>query len=121
MATSDPNDRLPLTEPAREILLALAGSDLHGYAIMQEVARRTDGQVTLHPGTLYRAIARLVTLGYVEEPTTGRAAAREDARRRYYRLTRLGRSVLAAEIERLDRQISAARLRLAGSRPGAGS
>lgn len=101
---------LPLTPVAFEILLALADGDQHGYRIMQEVESRSDGRVTLHPGTLYRALARMLESGLIEElderPTKG-----DDERRRYYRLTPIGIAVARAEAERLASQVKAARAR----------
>ena len=103
----DVRRHLPLTPVALEIMLALAGGDRHGYDIMQEVERRSSGGIALHPGTLYRALARLLDERLIDElderPGDG------DARRRYYRLTPLGRDVARAEIERLAGQVSAAR------------
>ena len=92
----DPNRFLPLSPHQFHILLALAGQDRHGYAVIQEVERRTEGTLRLGTGTLYTAISRLVELGLIVD--TGRA----DERRRYYRLLPLGRSVLRAETARLE-------------------
>jgi DNA-binding PadR family transcriptional regulator len=106
-----PQSLLPLTAVAFEILLTLADSDSHGYHIMQEVDRRTDGAITLHPGTLYRALARLLEEELIDEVAEDEQSDREDIRRRYYRLTRFGRAVLAAEAARLERQVREARAR----------
>lgn len=95
-----PERFLPLAPVWFEILLALAGGDLHGYAVMQEVARRSEGTVTLHPGSLYRALARLLEDALIEE-LENRPADRDDERRRYYRLTPLGRAVARVETTRL--------------------
>jgi len=97
---------LPLRPIELEILVAVADRERHGYAIHKEVARRTGGQVELEPGTLYRALRRLLEAGLVAErrPTAG-----EDDRRRTYRLTDLGRRVTAAEIDRVAGLVSAAR------------
>jgi len=81
-------------------LLALAGEDLHGYGIMQEVARQSGGQYRLGPGTLYDNLKKLMVQGLVEE-TTHRSSV-DDPRRRYYRLKALGRGVLSAEVARLQ-------------------
>ena len=105
-----PESLLPLTAVAFEILLTLSDADAHGYHVMQEVERRTGGAITLHPGTLYRALARLLDQTLIEE-LDGRAASRDDERRRSYRLTRLGRTVLKAEAERLEQQVREARAR----------
>ncbi len=104
----------PLTPVAFEILLALADGERHGYFIMQEVERRSDGRLSLHPGTLYRALNRLLGERLIDEVTGPAAAATgepHDARRRYYRLTDLGRAVAAAEAARLASQVSAARMK----------
>ena len=90
------------------ILLSLAGDDLHGYAIIQDVAARTDGEVKLTASTLYAAMRRLLEQGWIEELTT-RPRTDDDPRRRYYRLTALGRSMARAEAERLERLAAMAR------------
>jgi DNA-binding PadR family transcriptional regulator len=105
-----PDEHLPLTPVAFEILLALAAGALHGYAILQDIDARTGGRLSLHAGTLYRALARLAEAGLLEE-LEGRPDAGVDERRRYYRLTRLGRRVAAAEAARLERQVGVARAR----------
>ena len=87
----------PLSAPVFQILLSLAGGELHGYAIIGDIAARTDGEVRLTASTLYAAIRRLVDAGWIEEPAERPAAERDDARRRYYRLTPEGRKVLAAQ------------------------
>jgi DNA-binding PadR family transcriptional regulator len=101
---------LPLSPAILHILLALAGEERHGYAIMQEVARQSDGQYKLGPGTLYDNLQKLVNHGMVEE--SSRRAADDDPRRRYYRLTSFGRRVLTAEIARLESVIREARAHL---------
>ena len=100
---------LPLTPVVFEIALALAAGERHGYEIMQDVERRTDGQIVLHPGTLYRALGRLLDQGLIEELDERPAAGEDDERRRYYRLSALGQAVARAEVERLASQVSAAR------------
>jgi len=110
----DPRSLLPLTAVAFEILLTVSDGDCHGYQIMQAVDTRTDGAIVLHPGTLYRALARLLDESLIEELTSPRqrpAADDDDERRRYYRLTKFGREVLAAEAARLSRQVDEARAR----------
>jgi DNA-binding PadR family transcriptional regulator len=104
----DPQAALPLTPVAFEILLSLAEEDRHGYHVMHSVEQRTDGRITLHAGTLYRALARLVETGLIEE-LDERPDPRTDERRRYYRLTPYGRDVAAAEAARLESQVRAAR------------
>lgn len=108
---------LPLTPVVFEITLALAGGERHGYEIMQDVERRTDGHIVLHPGTLYRALGRLLDQGLIEELDERPAAGDDDERRRYYRLSALGRAVARAEVERLASQVSAARRLFRGGRP----
>jgi DNA-binding PadR family transcriptional regulator len=108
-----PEAFLPLTPVAFEILLALAEGEQHGYSIMREVERRSAGAVTLHPGTLYRALARLLESGLIEERPD---RAHDDERRRYYRMTERGREVGRAEALRLESQLAAARIRLLGVR-----
>lgn len=100
---------LPLTPVVFEIALALAAGERHGYEIMQEVERRTEGQIVLHPGTLYRALSRLLDQGLIEELDERPADGHDDERRRYYRLTPLGHQVARSEVERLASQVSAAR------------
>ena len=104
----EPDSLLPLTPVAFEILLSLAEEERHGYHIMQSVERRTDGRISLHAGTLYRALARLVDAGLIEE-LDERPDPATDERRRYYHLTSFGREVAHAEAVRLDSQVRAAR------------
>jgi DNA-binding PadR family transcriptional regulator len=111
--SSDPGDLLPLTPAALNVLLALADGERHGYGIMLEVRERTGGRVRLGPGTLYGAIKRLKEGGVIEEsgqkrPDPGEAPD-DERRRRYYRLSGFGGEVLAAEVERLDGLVRAAR------------
>jgi DNA-binding PadR family transcriptional regulator len=105
---------LPLTPVVLEISMALAAGERHGYDLMQEVERRSDGRIVLHPGTLYRALARLLDQQLIEELEP--RADENDERRRYYRLTPLGRAVVRAEIERLASQVAAARRLFRGGR-----
>jgi DNA-binding PadR family transcriptional regulator len=106
---------LPLAPATLHILLALAAEDLHGYGIMQEVARQSEGRYKLGPGTLYDNLQRMMKQRMVEE--VGGRAEDEGSRRRYYRLSTLGRGVLAAEITRLEGVVKEARLHLKGLRP----
>jgi DNA-binding PadR family transcriptional regulator len=92
-----------------QILLALAAEERHGYAIMQEVARFTEGALALEAGTLYRALHRMLESGWIVESARRPAADMDDQRRRYYRLTPAGRRVASAEAERLARLVTAAR------------
>jgi DNA-binding PadR family transcriptional regulator len=91
------------------ILLALAAEERHGYAILSEVEGLTDGEIQLEPGTLYRALHRMLKDGWVVESTRRPAADQDDERRRYYRLTPAGRRVAMAEAERLQRLVNVAR------------
>ncbi len=102
---------LPLTPVVFEILIALAAGEQHGYAIMQEVTRRTDGRIDLHPGTLYRALGRLLDGRLIEELAERPPSSADDERRRYYRLTAFGAAVARAETERLEAQVATARSR----------
>jgi DNA-binding PadR family transcriptional regulator len=101
----------PLTPSVFHILLALAGGERHGYAIMREVAEQSGGRMRLGPGTLYGSLRRLVEDGLIEETETRPDPALDDERRRYYRLTAEGRRVAQAEAERLDSLAQAARAR----------
>ena len=92
-----------------QVLLALAEEERHGYGIMQEAARLSGGEVEIEPGTLYRALHRMLDAGWVVESGRRPAADVDDERRRYYRLTTLGRRVASAEAERLARLVAAAR------------
>lgn len=92
---------LPLPQAVFQILVALADQDRHGYAIMQDVAARTDGALELSPGTLYGSIKRMLDDGLIVEITSRPSPEEDDERRRYYRITRFGRDVAQAEAERL--------------------
>jgi DNA-binding PadR family transcriptional regulator len=102
MADKAPADFLPLHQNWFHILLSLVGAEQHGYGIMQEVLERTDGAVRIWPATLYGTLQRLIEDGLIEESDERPAADLDDARRRYYRLTRLGRTVLDLECERMQ-------------------
>ena len=104
----DPRKFLPLTPAVLEILLALAEEDLHGYAIMREVERRTDGETRLGPGTLYRSVRQLLERGWIREADERPDPKLDDERRRYYRLTDLGRRAATAEVERLEELVRTA-------------
>ena len=117
--TDDSNLFLPLSPATLHILLALAGENLHGYGIMQEVARQSECRYKLGPGTLYDNLQRMLDQGLVQEAAR-RAASRtsnDDPRRRYYRLSSLGRGVLSGEIARLEDVARDARLRLQIAKP----
>jgi len=99
---ASPESFLPLKPHWFHVLLSLADQEQHGYGIMQEVLERTGGKVRLWPATLYGTLKRLMDEDLIEESPARPAPEHDDARRRYYRLTRLGRRVLAAESERLE-------------------
>ena len=105
----DPESFLPLHRDTFHILVSLADRDRHGYAVMQDVAERTNGKLRLSPSSLYASIRRLLEQGLIEELAERPDPAHDDERRRYYRLTQLGREVARAEARRLDRLLSDAR------------
>jgi DNA-binding PadR family transcriptional regulator len=107
-----------LTPAVLHILLALAGGELHGYGILKEVMRHTDGAVRLGPGTIYGTLQRLMESGWVEE--SGGPATAVDERRRHYRLTRSGREALEAEVRRMEGLVRTARAQRIGARPSRG-
>jgi DNA-binding PadR family transcriptional regulator len=100
---------LPLPTAVFHILVALADRDRHGYSIMQDVSTRTDGKVRLSAGTLYTAIRRMLEQELIEELRDSPDPSSGDERRRYYRLTRLGRDVAVAEARRLSEMLDQAR------------
>jgi DNA-binding PadR family transcriptional regulator len=106
---SDPEALLPLPQAAFHILVALAQGDRHGYAIMQDVAAGTGGNLKLNPGTLYTTIRRLLEQGLVIELDERPDPEEDDERRRYYRLSELGREVAKAEAARLRQTLAFAR------------
>lgn len=103
------SEMLPLTPAVFHILLALAERERHGYSIMQEVEARTDGKFRLGPGTLYGSIKRMLADGLIEETESRPDHESDDERRRYYRLTDLGRQAATAEAERLCSLVREAR------------
>ena len=109
-----PKELLPLTPPVFHILLALAEEERHGYGIMQDVARQTDGALQLGPGTLYGCLKRMLAAGLVEESDERADPALDDERRRYYRMTVLGKRMARAEAQRLAGAVTVAMARLAG-------
>jgi DNA-binding PadR family transcriptional regulator len=106
---------LPLSSATLHILLSLAGDDLHGYGIMQEILRQSRGRYKLGPGTLYDNLRRLIELRFVGE--IGPRGGDDDPRRRYYRITMRGSGVLAAEMDRLQVVVREGKLRLQLPRP----
>ena len=113
----DPADFLPLASDALLILLALASKPLHGYGIIGDVNERSEGQVVLQTGALYRTLRRLLADHFIEECARPADAESDDERRRYYALTAFGRDVMDAEVARMARLVRAARLVAAGKRP----
>ncbi|MCW5875343.1 MAG: helix-turn-helix transcriptional regulator [Anaerolineales bacterium] len=103
-----PEDLLPLTPAVFHILLALMDEERHGYGIMKEVEAQTQGEMLLRPGTLYQAIKRMLELGLIEESDERPDPALDDERRRYYRISALGRKAAAAEAERLRKLLQLA-------------
>jgi DNA-binding PadR family transcriptional regulator len=101
----------PLTPAVYHILLALADGEKHGYAIMKDVAAQTGGALTMGPGTLYGSIKRMLSAGLIQETGERPDPALDDERRRYYRLSGLGRKAVAAETRRLSSALKAARLK----------
>ena len=101
MPRRKPEAFLPLKSNWFHILISLAGSEQHGYGIMQEVLERSDGKVRLWPATLYGSLKRLIQNGLIVESGERPAPEFDDARRRYYKLTALGKRVLDLESERL--------------------
>jgi DNA-binding PadR family transcriptional regulator len=105
----NPDEFLPLTPAVFNILLALADGEKHGYGIMQEVEANTKGQVLMGPGTLYGSIKRMLQADLIEESDERADPDMDDQRRRYYKLTALGRRTLRMEAERLASQVQIAR------------
>jgi DNA-binding PadR family transcriptional regulator len=112
MARFDPTPYLPLTPAMFQVLVALADGEKHGYAVIKEVARRTDGKVQLRAGTLYTVIRRFVDDGLIQESDVRPDPALDDERRRYYRLTDRGRAVAVAEARRMADALAQARAKL---------
>jgi DNA-binding PadR family transcriptional regulator len=108
-ADPSPDSLLPLPPATFHILMALAEEDRHGYAIIQDVAARTGGELKLSAGTLYRSIQRMLEQGLIIEPRERPAPAEDDERRRYYRITPFGESVARAEARRLTQLVKLAR------------
>ena len=104
-----PEECLPLTPAMFEVLIALADGEKHGYAVLKEVARRTDGHVKLSPGTLYAILRRFVAEGVVVESVARPDPALDDERRRYYAMTDFGRAVAHAEARRMETALGMAR------------
>ena len=103
MPQPNPETLLPLSTPVLQLLLTLSERDLHGYGIIGDVAERTGGDVQLSTSTLYGAIKRMMRDSLVEESGFRADHGTDDQRRRYYRITDFGRSVLQAEAHRIER------------------
>ncbi len=108
-STNVSGDPPRLSRTAFHVLVAIGPGERHGYGIMQEVERITDGATRLGPGGVYTTIRRLLDDGFIEESDQRPDQEVDDQRRRYYRLTGLGRNVVAAEVARLERLVGAAR------------
>jgi DNA-binding PadR family transcriptional regulator len=108
--SSHPSAQLPLSVPVFQILVSLADRDLHGYAIIQDIAQRTGGEIRLTASTLYAAIRRMLEAGMLDEVEEPRRAPRgDDERRRYYHMTSYGREIARLEAARLERAAGMAR------------
>jgi DNA-binding PadR family transcriptional regulator len=107
--TIRPEALLPLPTATFHILAAVAGEERHGYAIMQEIADRTDGALKLSAGTLYRSIQRMLDQGLIREVSQRPPAEEDDERRRYYRITPFGAAVAKAESRRMAQMLRIAR------------
>lgn len=111
--TMDRSTTKPLTGTFFYILLALIDADRYGLGIVQEVERRTNGDVQLGPGTLYNAIRKMLDAGMIAEVDSPSGRDDDDPRRRYYRITESGRATFAAEARRLERIVDAVRTKTA--------
>ena len=108
-STSDVAELLPLPPATFHVLVAVAREDRHGYAIMQDVEARTNGELRLSAGTLYRTIQRMLEQGLIRETRDRPAPEFDDERRRYYRITPLGEAAARAEARRMSEQVRMAR------------
>lgn len=118
-AAGEPESLLPLSSAVFHILLALIDGERHGYGIMQEATRSSNGKVHLGPGTLYRSIRHLLADGLIEESDERPAPELDDERRHYYRLTPFGLRVARAEAQRLAELVQTAQLKHLLPQPGA--
>jgi DNA-binding PadR family transcriptional regulator len=110
----DVNSYLPLPASVMHIIVAVAGGEKHGYAIMRDIEELSGGSVTMGPGTLYGSIKRMIDQGLLEEADERPDPALDDERRRYYRLTALGHRVGASERDRLNALLAASEIRHLG-------
>jgi DNA-binding PadR family transcriptional regulator len=106
LSDSDPESFVPLPRDTFHILVSLADKERHGYSVMQDIAERTDGALRMSPSSLYASIKRLLEQGLIEELSERPDPHHDDERRRYYRLTPLGRRVAMAEAQRLERLLA---------------
>jgi DNA-binding PadR family transcriptional regulator len=104
-----PEEMLPLSPAVFHILLTLADKERHGYSIMQEIARQTDGTLRIGPTTLYRSIKQMLAGNLIVEIGERPDPTLDDERRRYYCITSFGRRVASAEARRLEQALSVAR------------
>ena len=109
MPSANDSGSTPLSTPVFQILLSLVDDELHGYAIIKDIAARTEGEVQLTASTLYGALHRLIDAGWIEEVASRPPSASDDPRRRYYRITVRGRDIARAEAQRLARLAAMAR------------
>ncbi len=110
-----PEPQAQLNQPALQVLLALADGDKHGWAILKDIERFTNGRIALSAGTLYGVVKRLFALGLIEDSSERPPIHWDDERRRYYHLTDTGRSAATAEISRLESLVTTARSRKLGT------
>ena|ERR1700761_3699884 len=119
---SQPTRNKPLSSATLHILLALAGGNLHGYGIMKEVTRNSDGHYRLGPGTLYDNLKKLMDAGFVADAPSPalkrKSVVLPEDDRRFFTLTKEGKAALSAEVDRLQNVVSEARLRLREARTG---
>ena len=109
MANPKPEDFLPLKPVAFQILISLADGERHGYGVTQDIANRTAARMRLEPGNLYRSLKAMLDDGLIEESERRPAPDLDDERRRYYRITPLGRKVALAETSRLEALVAEAK------------
>jgi DNA-binding PadR family transcriptional regulator len=109
MSEDEVREKLPLSTPVLHVLLALGGRRLHGYAIMQAIAEKTEGHATILPGTLYTTLNRMLDDALVEDAAPPSDQPDDERRRRYYQITDLGRRVVMAESERMAVLLAVAR------------
>jgi DNA-binding PadR family transcriptional regulator len=108
---------LPMTPAVFYVLFSLADGEKHGYAIMQESSKLSNGEFRMGPGTLYTTLQRLLELKVIEEVELPAVGDQRDSRRRYYRLTGTGRALLEAELARMDTVVRLAKRKKLVPRP----